>query len=416
MTILSVVGLIAVLGVSGLLVARSWERAERPAPADAQPEPDMASGEPVYEVISGVFEDFPEWGEHRGEEWRVLAWESEESECWSFQIGIGEPGGHCIASAEVIDDYFGGDQYLPRDNFGNERAVSVGRLWSEVAQAELQLSNGDVVPLHLVAPPEQAGSTASRWRYWIAFIPPTANGWIVTYGADGEELARRKLCPKEEGCSSSDVEPHRTLPRAGFIVSTEGMSVVVDMDGHVLDRLVDVLLAGNSGAAGTWLQHGRDYFRLGLDGGRVVVDPVPRRTARATMYEEGAEPDLAPPAGSEYRGEPMGHWRYTIAGPDGASLAQWSGECENPTAYWIDPDGSQHIITGETSLRGSPPASKILGWGANGDAFAWVGAGCGTALDPAGIYSFTAPGEMELVFETDSYASVEMYRADDLQR
>ena len=35
----------------------------------------------------------------------------------------------------------------------------------------------------------------------------------------------------------------------------------------------------------------------------------------------------------------------------GAMLAQWSGECEAPTAYWVDLNGTERIVTGEKPVR-----------------------------------------------------------------
>ncbi len=173
-----------------------------------------------------------------------------------------------------------------------------------------------------------------------------------------------------------------------------------------MDVVSDVELAGNSDNRGVWLQRGRDYFRL--DPADASLVPVTRSTARDRIYGGGAEPDLPIPVGARYRGVPAGRWRYIVPGPGDVSLAQWSGECEVPTAFWAEGSEAVVLATGQAKLGG--PESIALGWDADGTAFAHLREGyCGGAADPPGIYAFNAPGEGRLIYRTPSGARVDMW-------
>jgi hypothetical protein len=193
------------------------------------------------------------------------------------------------------------------------------------------------------------------------------------------------------------------LPQAGIVVSDGDRTTLLDTDGTVLATLPGYHLTGNPGAPGVWLESGARSFMLDPAAGAVV--PVARETARASMYDEGPEPDLAPPANAT-----VGHWRYQLFPAAGiASLAQWSGECEAATAYWIDGDGSERIVTGERS-RAEAPESIALGWTSDGAALVLRPEGaCGPHRGVTGIYSYTAPGRGKLEYETAPDASAEMW-------
>ena len=127
----------------------------------------------------------------------------------------------------------------------------------------------------------------------------------------------------------------------------------------------------------------------------------------ALQTAEEDYPDLAAPRGTRYKGQVVGHWRYAFD-RGSVRLAQWSGECEAPTAYWIE-GGTQTIVTGEGSI-GEAPESIALGWLPGGRGAVYLGEGaCGGRGDPPGIYAFTAPGRGTLLFETPRFASVEMW-------
>jgi hypothetical protein len=108
-------------------------------------------------------------------------------------------------------------------------------------------------------------------------------------------------------------------------------------------------------------------------------------------YDEGPEPPLASPEGV------TGSWRYAIDSPSGITLAQWSGECEVPTAYWIAGDSPPRIVTGETDA-GEAPESVGLGWSPDGSAVVLVGGGtCGVPSENPGVYLYARPGDGRLV-------------------
>lgn len=195
------------------------------------------------------------------------------------------------------------------------------------------------------------------------------------------------------------------LPSEGVLVSNNRATLLLDLSGRVVERLPKFGIAGNQGAPGIWLQRSRQYFRLEV--GRRQLTPVARKNARAKMYDEGQEPDLPPPDDARVNGRVAGGWRYAYRSGD-RTLAQWSGECEIPTAFWIEGD-SLRIITGETGLAHAPE-SLALGWSSSGDAIVILGEGaCGQAGNPPGIYRFTAPGEGALIYETSGYVSAEMW-------
>ena len=195
------------------------------------------------------------------------------------------------------------------------------------------------------------------------------------------------------------------LPETGIAV-THGQDVLLlDDEGHLFKKMRGYEVAGNTGAPVLWLQKGRNYYRIAVR--RELLLPVERKEARSLIYEESA-PDLPPPPGTKQRGEIVGHWRYAYTSPQGNTLAQWSGECEVPTAYWRT-GTEQEIVTGGLKLKGAPE-SLALGWSRAGEALVLLGEGyCGFAGDPPGVYAFSAPGEGRLIFETKRGARADMW-------
>jgi hypothetical protein len=90
------------------------------------------------------------------------------------------------------------------------------------------------------------------------------------------------------------------------------------------------------------------------------------------------EPDLEPL-------DDVGHWQVAFPEPGGRrQLALWSGECESPSAWIIDADGSAHPVRG-TSLA-DVPESFALGWAPDGRAVVSFTEGlCGYGSQP-GVY------------------------------
>lgn len=107
-----------------------------------------------------------------------------------------------------------------------------------------------------------------------------------------------------------------------------------------------------------------------------------------------------------------GHWRWIAPAPDGANvLAQWSGECEAPSTWLVDPtDGAIGPV-----LSGRPHASTIgLAWLPDGRAVVQVlPEGCGLASEPPGVYAVDTVGVRppELLLPTPEPVSVWLVRA-----
>jgi hypothetical protein len=189
-----------------------------------------------------------------------------------------------------------------------------------------------------------------------------------------------------------------------------GGLVFMDVTGAVVERVPHMAFAGNGGLTGIWTQRGRDYFRF--DEARRRLVPVPRAAARDRMYEPDPEPDLRRPQGTWHHRSKrvVGHWRYAYEGPNGVVLAQWSGECETPTAYWKAPGEPPEIVTGGFDL-GEAPSSFALGWTDDGGALVFLPMGsCGLTAPEPGIYRFTGPGAGELVYETTGYSGTRMWQ------
>jgi hypothetical protein len=70
----------------------------------------------------------------------------------------------------------------------------------------------------------------------------------------------------------------------------------------------------------------------------------------------------------------IGHWRWAAASPDGRTiLAQWSGECEVPMAFFIPAAGGKpQSVTGPYSRNDYPPNSTAYGWTTDGRAIVFV--------------------------------------------
>jgi hypothetical protein len=128
------------------------------------------------------------------------------------------------------------------------------------------------------------------------------------------------------------------------------------------------------------------------------------------MYDEGARPSLRPPPGSAGpNGETAGHWRYAIESGSGAILAQWSGECEVPTAYWIDEDGTTRIVTGESDVS-TAPESVALGWTPTGRAVVFLPhGGCGAGAESPGVYLYSSPGVGRVVYPTGNRSIADVW-------
>ena len=98
-------------------------------------------------------------------------------------------------------------------------------------------------------------------------------------------------------------------------------------------------------------------FHYAICGGRFVRD--------------GEELAIGKPAGAK-----VGHWAKAYLSPDGKTfLAQWSAECEIPTAFFVPVrGGAPKAVTGEAKWSDAPP-SVADGWSEDGRAIveSWRG-------------------------------------------
>jgi hypothetical protein len=98
-----------------------------------------------------------------------------------------------------------------------------------------------------------------------------------------------------------------------------------------------------------------------------------------------------PPLPRAPNGQPNGHWRYAIPSPDGHYLAaQWSGECEKPTAFFIrretDAGDTFRTVTGD-SQADDAPESIVVGWTPDGKMITELPFGsCGKGVANPGIH------------------------------
>ena len=211
----------------------------------------------------------------------------------------------------------------------------------------------------------------------------------------------------------------RSQPQQGFVVVDGDELVVVGDDGVVV-------AAGPSPGLATNHQH--TPFDLTIEGDVIRIQAVPRAPLATPLFPAdcdaelvGLAPNVArcgeahhprrievreerrsrvlietPPRTEGMTGEVLGFWRSVELSPDGAwVLAQWSGECESPTAFLLPyDDGAKGTTVDGTPLTSwtDAPSSVPAGWTADGRARFVVGAGaCGSGLPVRGVYG-VAPG------------------------
>jgi hypothetical protein len=110
--------------------------------------------------------------------------------------------------------------------------------------------------------------------------------------------------------------------------------------------------------------HGRAGLLVGACGG--LDGEAPEIVA---IESNGVHQRIAGPADPEH--PDVGHWRFGLPSPDGKwVLAQWSGECEVPSAFAVE------VSTGRVELLGvEGTESRALGWAPDGRAIVGVSGG-----------------------------------------
>ena len=186
------------------------------------------------------------------------------------------------------------------------------------------------------------------------------------------------------------------LPPQGVVVELNGGVAFVAMDGRVLATVHDLDLANPTEAPGPILLR-KEHAWFALDVGLHRLRRIGRVRADALRTLDDPAIDLPVPATSIVNGEPAGHWRFAMLSPAGDRiLAQWSGECEVPTAYVVTiQDGPPVPITGAGSEM---LESFALGWTRGGRALAVLPFGaCGSGAEVPGVYAFDASGIASLI-------------------
>jgi hypothetical protein len=154
----------------------------------------------------------------------------------------------------------------------------------------------------------------------------------------------------------------------------------------------------------------RDGVYYDLEEFRDVLVPLGSQREADRRIGDDPEVHLPPP---KYHGRPAaGHWRFAVESPRyaGRLLAQWSGECEVPTAYFVEPDEHEiEPVTGEEDIS-KAPESFALGWTFLGRAVVFLPQGaCGSSTDPPGVYLFRGPGRGQLLVETPAGGAARMW-------
>jgi hypothetical protein len=231
----------------------------------------------------------------------------------------------------------------------------------------------------------------------------------------GKRLTSLVLAASFAGCAAPDgVAPEGTksstpvqaamaielprLPPQGVVVQEDGGLTFLGVDGGALYRLEEYRLYYQWTVPGPVIVRREGTFYL-LDASRHILEPFESPEAAfvaAPQFQDDLELPLPPhPAAMT---DLSGFWAYALPSPDGRGLlAQWSGECEVPNAFFIV-DDVPRPVTGEGRFWESPN-SISLGWSAQGEALVFLtpNDACGDKRVP-GIYAFLAPGDGQLLY------------------
>jgi len=182
------------------------------------------------------------------------------------------------------------------------------------------------------------------------------------------------------------------IPRTGIAIDfgPSGTVVLLDVNGNVLGHLdhAEVLLSPHERAT-----DGRLHLRVAGDNFALA----------ATALERDAGPLVVPPA-REINAWPSvgaGHWEDAAVSPDGRTwLAQWSGECEAPSAWFVDARTHQPRFAGPS---GTALESYALGWLADGRALVQFDPEiCAPALPSGpGVYAVDVSGHATPLYTID---------------
>ncbi|MEA3077270.1 MAG: hypothetical protein QOF60_2178 [Actinomycetota bacterium] len=241
----------------------------------------------------------------------------------------------------------------------------------------------------------------------------------------------------EPPAAHASIKAPATLPDSGIGVIDGEELVLTDLAGTVLARAQVGPGVYPHGAGRPWL--------AALDHGNVVLDEASGRISPAkggfakdcidpqaggaiTVARCGpAEPGspggsrididtgdgrgthlliAAPPVAAGR--DVVGHWAAALPSPDGKwVLAQWSGECEVPVAFFVEPaTGAPRTVTGEQGVNWTKASNSLAaGWTPEGKAVVALPnkPACGSGTG-AGVYLVKPPTTKQRVFrsKTDS--------------
>jgi hypothetical protein len=201
------------------------------------------------------------------------------------------------------------------------------------------------------------------------------------------------------------------LPEQGVAVEHDGSVDLYGLfDGRRVAHLDGFSIYAPTAAPGHLvLERGRTYYLLEEFERR--LRPLAGRAA-ADRFTPPDEHGMGLPRPTS-NGKPLaGHWRYEAFDPHYADrvLAQWSGECEVPTAFFVDLDeGDVEPATGEADPA-KAPESSALGWTIRGQAVVFLPRGaCGPGAERPGISLFRDAGDGRLVVATPPQSLARMW-------
>lgn len=241
---------------------------------------------------------------------------------------------------------------------------------------------------------------------------PGSGGGAVSASSAATAPAGSSALP--EGAREMDRIELGSLPSQGLVVTRGDDVVFVDLSGDVIATLHRFDLAMSSADPKIIVLRDRTWPELEghyvLDASAGELRPIGSREAAWEVVPPDSQVMLPPPPGGIVQGTPAGHWRWAIPSPDGSTLlAQWSGECEVPVAFFVDrATGTMTEVTGG-GLRDAPESTGF-GWSTDGRAVvALWSAVCGRELDGPGIYLFDRPGHGVLLIRMEPDARAAMW-------
>jgi hypothetical protein len=192
------------------------------------------------------------------------------------------------------------------------------------------------------------------------------------------------------------------LPAVGIAETYAGGIRLWSLDGGLLADLPHMVLDSRSVPGGPLFAY------EWLEGTSAAQSPVLRldpASARWVRQDPPPEPgaDVRPPSVPDGI-TLLGHWRWAVASSvDGTLLAQWSGECEVPAAFFVGADGVPRSVLGGDWI--DEPNTIGIGWLPDGRALVEVqglDAGCGHGVPEPGVYAIDpATGERTRFHDLD---------------